>query len=946
MAYRFAPDFRPLSRRDNRRMVELWLGCRNREDGRKDKRDGMSFDRNRLRAYQELSIEIGQVDPRMMTTSASSDSVHPRLHFGSQLLLPDGDRIYCRIGDRTLTVSGVSPSIVRDIAGLCNGDRSVAEINKELAPRHSTASVSSVLNMLFDAGILEDASPETVSGGRGDVRSAVEQRVALLGNRKLLGVLDAAFEAAGFQNRRIVHPRGFSSCETPEFLARYTDQVVSAAGFREPPVAHRYEDLALATPESLRDILAGADFAVCALESVPHQALFDINRAAIATGTPCLFVTVSDRQAVIGPNVISRAGPCFRCRVLATDSIAAGAPDLLSLMETPSTSNQAGPLLAQIAAAVVDEALATFGSPATPALVSATLILESGGRPRRRDSLLAEGACPDCGGPHTVPETPVARAGSALAAEEIVQVWQASPAAPPARAADAYRRVAILGGGTAGYMTALALRKARPELGITVIDSSSIPVIGVGEATTPEFVRMLHAPRFLGFDVADFHRRVMPTFKLGISFQWGAPAPYDFPFPFQRGRLPESLVYEDSLDDQSIGAMLMARQAAPVFHDSPDQEPRSLLHRIRWAYHLDNRRFVAYLREEARAAGIAHLDAVVEDVDLAGDGLTVNAIRTRDGRSLNADLWVDCSGFRSLLMEKQLGSAFIDYSSTLYTDSAVVANVPHDGTIKPYTHSQTMNAGWCWTIPFEDADHKGYVFSSSFLDEERAIEEMRAANPDMEEPWTVHFRSGRHEDFWKGNVVALGNSYGFVEPLQSTALHMLVFQIELLTTHFPPSRQDHSFKSALNKKVGERWDALRWFLGVHYRFNRARDTAFWRAANEEVDISGAAQRVALLRERAPLSYRPSFHYRYLPPEFFSDDHAFDSMLMGLRLPSRRVETADSRVDWQRRLTGLRSLADMALPHAEALRWLREGGEDALSMLTLRPDSWVQLGYPV
>lgn len=881
----------------------------------------------------------------MITTSAISDSVYPRLRVGSQLLLPDGDLIYCRIGDRTLTMSGISPALVRDIAALCTGDRSVAQIKEELALRHSAASISSLLSALFETSVMEDASPDALSGGQGEVRSGVSHRVALLGNRKLLGVLDAAFGAAGFRNRRIFHLGGFSSCETPEFLARHAELVISAADRREAPVERHHEGLRLATPEGLRDILAGADFAVCALERCPQQALFDINRAALETGTPCLFVTVSDRKAVIGPNVISGVGPCFRCRVLATDSLAAVAPELLSVMDAPSTSDQAGPLLGQVAAAVVEEALATLGSPSTPALVSATFMLEPG-RPAQRDSLLAEGACPDCGDLHSVPETPVTRSASALAAEEIVQVWQASPAAAGVSDSDAYRRVAILGGGTAGYMTALALRKARPELDITVIDSSSIPVIGVGEATTPEFVRMLHSPRFLGFDVADFHRRVMPTFKLGISFQWGAPPPYEFPFPFQRGRLPESLVYEESLDNQSIGAMLMARDAAPVFRDLSDQKMRSLLHRIRWAYHLDNRRFVAYLREEARAAGIAHLDAVVEDVDLAGDGLTVNAIRTRDGRSLNADLWVDCSGFRSLLMEKQLGSAFIDYSSTLYTDSAIVANVPHDGTIKPYTHSQTMNAGWCWTIPFEDADHKGYVFSSSFLDEERAIEEMRAANPDMEEPWTVHFRSGRHEDFWKGNVVALGNSYGFVEPLQSTALHMLVFQIELLTTHFPPSRQDHSFKSALNRKVGERWDALRWFLGVHYRFNRARDTKFWRAVNKEVDISGAEQRVALLRERAPLSYRPSFHYRFLPPEFFSDDHAFDSMLMGLRVPSRRIDTANSRVDWRRHLMGLEALADTALPHAEALRWLREEGEDALSALTQQPDSWVQLWYPV
>jgi len=269
---------------------------------------------------------------------------------------------------------------------------------------------------------------------------------------------------------------------------------------------------------------------------------------------------------------------------------------------------------------------------------------------------------------------------SAIAAViEIGRAWPVSPEARVGPHPDAYRTVGIVGGGTAGYLTALALRRHRPELEVTLIESSAIPVIGVGEATTPEIVRMLHSPHFLGRDILDFYRRVEPTWKLGIKFQFG---PRDFTFPFQRGRLLESKLYDGHLNNQSLAAMLMATDRGPVIRDE-EGRVTSLAHLVRWAYHLENRRFVRYLAEEAAAAGVTHVDAKIAEVRKTPDGEGVAELVTDDGRRLSFDLYVDCSGFRSLLLEGALGSPYRDWSSTLFTDRAITASVPHDGTVKP-----------------------------------------------------------------------------------------------------------------------------------------------------------------------------------------------------------------------------------------------------------------------
>lgn len=813
---------------------------------------------------------------------------------------PTGE-VQCLIEYEAFALGGARPALVRALLASCDGKRSYAAVLAEVAEEHASDEARAVFHALIDCGVLVRIAPAAQTAAK----------LLLLGNHVLLGALDGAFADAGYTQRTRVHVASFAH----EADTAFRESLLSPAPELRPRVADRV--LEAATPQSLRELLQDCDVAVCALEGVPYLALLEVNRAALEARVPCLFVT----QTRVGPVTVAGAGACFACWLLSEFSGTSAAPWLRVPALAPETAGEAH-AIAQLAVR------ALFA----PERASATFRRDNGGT----EPLLAHAACPAC---REFGAGPIADVQAAAAT--IGRVWPMSPVAATPAESDAYRSVGIVGGGTAGFLTALALRKLRPELKVTLIESSAIPVIGVGEATTPELVKFLHSPRFLGLGVVDLFQRVRPSFKLGIHFAFG---PTDFTFPFQRGRLLESKVYEGDINSQSLGARLMQSKRGPVFRD--DQGTcHSQAHLVRWAYHLENRRFVRYLHEEARRAGIEMVDARITGVERGTERDEVAALVSDDGRKFSFDLYVDCSGFRSLLLERTLGSPFTDWSSTLFNDHAVTGSVPHDGTVKPYTLAETMNAGWCWNIPFEDEDHRGYVFSSRFMTPEQAEAEMRAKNPGMGESALVKFRSGRHAEFFKGNVVAIGNSYGFVEPLESTAIHMIVLTLELLTSHFPSSKRDAALRAVLNRKVAARWDALRWFLGVHFRFNRRLDSDYWRSANNEADVSGALERIALFQERAPLSYRSSLFYTVFPPEYFSDDHSFDTILSGVDLPARYLTPVEDQATWRRRQNVLRETERAALPHAEALRWLREERPDQLEQLRISPESWLHTWVP-
>jgi tryptophan halogenase len=520
-----------------------------------------------------------------------------------------------------------------------------------------------------------------------------------------------------------------------------------------------------------------------------------------------------------------------------------------------------------------------------------------------------------------------------------------------ARRAAFPRTVGVLGGGTAGYFAALALKRSFPELEVTVIESSAIPIIGVGEATTTLMPVFLH--RHLGLDIVELFRAVRPTFKLGIRFLWG-PDPEGFPYPFgneptgysgevsedwlARSVWPvESFVHDGNLRGQSLTALLMNDDKGPLIRRS-DGSLQSLMPNLKLAYHLDNKPFVAYLTGIAARAGISRVEATIAEVERDGDD--VAALRTTDGRRLAHDFFVDASGFRSLLIGGALGSVFDSWAASLFCDRAVVATVPRERGPEPYTTAETMDAGWCWRIPMMHEDHRGYVHASAFLDEDAAIREMRGKNPTMGEPHIVRFRSGRHRDFWRGNVVAVGNAYGFVEPLESTALHMVIVELGLVTDGLRSLRDGADggdIASRTSATIGAHWDFLRWFLSVHYRFNGRLDTPFWRAARAEVDVSGFAAALENFRQHGPWIDSVADAERPADPTFRSP--GLMTMLLGQRAPgSEQSRPSMDAALWRKMLARHRAIADRALSQGDTLAALHAHPELLREFVT-SPSSW-------
>jgi len=501
--------------------------------------------------------------------------------------------------------------------------------------------------------------------------------------------------------------------------------------------------------------------------------------------------------------------------------------------------------------------------------------------------------------------------------------------------------VGVIGGGTSGYFAALAIKKRFPNVDVTIVESTTIPIIGVGEATTTLMPPFLHAQ--LGLDIVDMFREVKPTFKLGIKFQWGLPGDYYFTYPFGEAWPVEAHVYEGDLRSQSLVSLLMAANCAPILRN-PENELHSLLPSLKFAYHLDNEPFVSFLAKAASRLGIGHVEATIDHVVTNAAG-NVEALQSNDGRELRFDLYVDASGFRSLLIEGALKSPFQSFASSLFCDTAVVATVPQRGCVEPYTTAETMDCGWCWRIPVEGEDHRGYVHSSAFLDIDAATAEMRAKNPGMGEPWIVHFRSGRHREFWSGNVVAIGNAYGFVEPLESTALHMVIIELEYVlagieTMQHPQSDGSFvapaSFAVQASEAVGAHWDYLRWFLSVHYKFNHRLDTPFWRAMRADVDVSGFRHLLDRFEREGPWVVHQGQRFEVGDPAFGYG--GLMMLLLGQRVPCPEPSLSLSKETWQEQWSKYRSLVKRALPQGEALRALREN-PDMLARFARGPGSW-------
>jgi tryptophan halogenase len=486
-------------------------------------------------------------------------------------------------------------------------------------------------------------------------------------------------------------------------------------------------------------------------------------------------------------------------------------------------------------------------------------------------------------------------------------------------------KVIILGGGSAGFMAALALKSRNPGLQVLLIRSQELGIIGVGEGSTAALTDYLHG--YLRVDSEQFHRVARPTWKLGLKFLWGCRPSFNYTFGpgFEVKSVPDQAKANGFYCAENAGypdpySALMSEDRVFL-----RQQGRMVPHQA-FAYHFENENYVTWLEGAARALGVAILDDTVAEVHRDERGISGLALKS--GVTERADLYVDCSGFHSVLLGKALAEPFVSYAGSLLCDRAVIGGwnreLPRDEVIKPYTTCETMDAGWAWQIEHENRINRGYVYCPGFISDEEAEAEFRRKNPAVGATRVVRFVSGRYERSWVDNVVAIGNACGFVEPLEATALGVIAQQSRNLadTLQSSDGRPRPTQIRAFNRQHQWNWDAIRRFLAVHYRFNRRLGTPFWRHAREQVDLAGAEEIVEYYRENGPDGYWGATILDN-PHDTFTIS-GYITMLTGMQVPYRNTwqpDPADVAAFEKRRAT-YRDLARGAFSVREALAMIR------------------------
>jgi tryptophan halogenase len=484
------------------------------------------------------------------------------------------------------------------------------------------------------------------------------------------------------------------------------------------------------------------------------------------------------------------------------------------------------------------------------------------------------------------------------------------------------RRVLVLGGGSAGLLAALSLKTQLPHLEVTLVRSREVGVIGVGEGSTVGLPSFLHG--YLGIAPAEFLKDAHPTWKLGLRFvQWGPRSHFHYSFApsmyLRWNNLPKLAAFycDEEMRDANFASAMMENDR--VFLRGPDGSPQMTRE---FGYHLENEAFVRTLETEATRRGIDLIDDKIVAVRRNDDG--VAGIDFASGARRPADLYVDCTGFASLLLGKALQEKFCSFSRSLLCDRSIVGGWPRSTEpIRPYTSVQPMNAGWAWQIEHEGRINRGYVYSSHFVADDEAEREFRAQNPKIESTRFVRFISGRYENAWVQNVVAIGNACGFVEPLEATSLGAICSEAASLVEALQDAdgAPTASHRRQFNHRVGESWDNIRRFLSIHYRFNSRQQTPFWDACRNEVDLAGAEEMVAFYHENGPSDY--ARQALLSPFDQFTMD-GWLTLLVGQRVPTqRKYEPASAeRATWEQIRAHMQKRAHDALTIPQALAVVR------------------------
>jgi len=397
--------------------------------------------------------------------------------------------------------------------------------------------------------------------------------------------------------------------------------------------------------------------------------------------------------------------------------------------------------------------------------------------------------------------------------------------------------IVILGGGTAGWMAAAALVSLLPPDGwrVRLVESEEIGIVGVGEATFPEVKYFNDA---IGIDEAEMMRATNATFKLGIEFvDWGFKGSrYMHPFGVHGPANMEHIFHHHWVrarqveSAHEIGEYSLAAQAARSCRfQFPEKHSARIDSAFTYAYHFDASLYGIFLRRVAEQRGAERIEGKVREVVQHPESGDIQSLALESGETISGDLFIDCSGFRSLLLGQALGVGWEDWSKWLVCDRAFAVPSERD-ELSPYTRSTAMEAGWRWRIPLQHRTGNGYVFSSEFISEDEAAQSLMRSleTKALAEPRLLKFQTGRRTVGWARNCVALGLASGFFEPLESTSIYLVQVAIMHLVALLPGKSIDPRLRDEFNLLMDLQYERIRDFLILHYKLNRREDAEIWR----------------------------------------------------------------------------------------------------------------------
>ncbi|MBF8184507.1 tryptophan 7-halogenase [Nonomuraea sp. K274] len=462
--------------------------------------------------------------------------------------------------------------------------------------------------------------------------------------------------------------------------------------------------------------------------------------------------------------------------------------------------------------------------------------------------------------------------------------------------------VVIVGGGTAGWMTATYLRATfGSRISVTLVESKNVPTIGVGEAT---FSTIRHFFAYLGLQEHEWMPECSATYKLGIRFEnWREQGHY-FYHPFERPRMIDRFPITDWWlrlrrtgrfdDDCFVIPALCEHKSSPRHLSGETFEQRGWggdqataggttteqRTQFPYAYHFDAAMLAKYLSRYGTDRGVHHVLDNVTDVVLDSRGW-ISHVTTAEHGELHGDLFIDCTGFRGVLLNKKMGEPFQSYQETLPNDSAVALRVPQDIAtqgLRPVTTATAQEAGWIWTIPLFSRHGTGYVYASDYItpdQAERTLREFVGPAADGLEANHIKMRIGRTRNAWVKNCVGIGLSAGFVEPLESTGIFFIQNGVEQLVKHFPDKRWDDALRDSYNGHMARMMDGVREFLALHYYAAGRRDNQYWKDTKTRPLPDGLAERIEQWKVKLPDSESVFPYFHGFEP------YSYQIMLLGL-----------------------------------------------------------------